>query len=226
MSEQKCCVSNKCKDECKCCDDCKCNDENCIDCKCCTDCTDKCICVGNCKCDDGCECGDNCKCVNCKCDHCKKPVVRAFDSDHESMIEKLTNETMGLVKDWSNEQFGSFKDWFELGSEIKKMIDKLKNANQIDKILVSLEVLHRVARKIMTLHEDKIDGKAREVVEYFISDTNNDILTGAMGIIGDLLNDIDTNNDGHITKEECKVYCKKIWCCCAPELTEEEMDDL
>jgi hypothetical protein len=164
--------------------------------------------------------------VNCKCDHCKKPVARTLDTEHEAMIEKLTNETMDLVKDWSNERFGSFKDWFQLGSEIKKMVDKLKNASQIDKILVSLNVLHHVASEVMSLHRNKLDNKAREVVEYFISDTHNDILTGAMGIIGDLLNNIDTNNDGRITKEECKAYCEKIWCCCTPKFTEEEMNDL
>ena len=124
MSEQK---EEKCSE--------KCNEGiDCKDCNCCTDC--KCSEDGTCQ---DCNCCDKCKCNKDNKSNIKKTKkinrTKEINVDQEAIIEKVIKEAMDLIKEWSNEQFGSFKDWFQLGSEIEKMIGKLGNDNQIDKIL-------------------------------------------------------------------------------------------
>jgi hypothetical protein len=180
-----------------------------------------------CDCKNGCNCGDDCKCVDCKCTEndsceCVKKVNKvnkvnksnlSDEERHDELVENISNEALNLVKEWSNDKFGSYEEWFDLGSAIKKMVDEKKNLHQIDKIVLSLDVLHNVARKVKDLHEDKLDDKAKEVIEYFISDSHNDIITSVLKIVKKILNDADTNNDGKVSKEECNAWCKKTFCC-------------
>ena len=145
-------------------------------------------------------------------------------SEQQKLINRFTKEALDLVKEWSNEKFGSMSDWFDLGSTIKDIIDEAKDITQIDKITLSLDVIHNVAKEVNRIYGDRLDDKAKEVVEYFISDSHNNVLSGVLSLIRSLLNKIDTNKDGKISKQECNNYCRKLFCCAPVPLDEIEKE--
>ena len=127
----------------------------------------------------------------------------------QQLIERFTKEALDLVQEWSNEQFGSMSDWFELGSSVKDLIDDAKDVTQIDKISLSLDVIHNVAKEVMKKYGDRLNEEQMGVVQYFVSDSHNNVLSGVIGFIKSLLNKIDTNKDGKISKDECKDWCER-----------------
>ena len=145
-------------------------------------------------------------------------------SEQQKLINRFTKEALDLVKEWSNEKFGSMSDWFDLGSTIKDIIDEAKDITQIDKITLSLDVIHNVAKEVNRIYGDRLDDKAKEVVAYFISDSHNNVLSGVLSLIRSLLNKIDTNKDGKISKQECNNYCRKLFCCAPVPLDEIEKE--
>ena len=146
-------------------------------------------------------------------------------TEEQQLIQRFTKEALDLVQEWSNEQFGSMSDWFELGSSIKDLIDDAKDVTQIDKISLSLDVIHNVAKEVMKKYGDRLNEEQMDVVKYFISDTHNNVLSGVIGFVKSLLNKIDTNKDGKISKEECDAWCAKVFCC-APKLSEKDLEEM
>jgi hypothetical protein len=155
----------------------------------------------------------------------QQEVVTEEVSEREQLINRFTKEALDLVKEWSNEKFGSMSDWFDLGSSIKDIIDEAKDITQIDKITLSLDVIHNVAKEVNRIYGEKLDEKAKEVVAYFISDSHNNVVSGVLSFVGSLLNKIDTNKDGKISKQECNNYCRKLFCCAPIPLDEIEKEE-
>lgn len=155
----------------------------------------------------------------------QQEIVIKEETEKQKLINRFTEEALDLVKEWSNEKFGSMSDWFDLGSSIKDIIDEAKDITQIDKITLSLDVIHNVAKEVNRIYGDRLDDKAKEVVAYFISDSHNNVLSGVFSLIKSLLNKIDTNKDGKISKQECNNYCRKIFCCAPIPLDEIEKDE-
>lgn len=145
--------------------------------------------------------------------------------EEQKLINRFTKEALDLVQEWSDEQFGSMSDWFELGSSVKDLIDDAKDVTQIDKISLSLDVIHNVAKEVMKKYGDRLNEEQMGVVQYFVSDSNNNVLSGVIGFIKSLLNKIDTNKDGKISKGECKAWCDKLFCC-APKLSEKDLEEM
>ena len=143
----------------------------------------------------------------------------------EQLIESFTKEALDLIHEWSNEQFGSMSEWFELGSSVKDLVDNSKDVTQIDKISLSLDVIHNVAKEVMKKYGDRLNEEQMEVVKYFVSDTHNNVLSGVIGFVKSLLNKIDTNKDGKISKEECNAWCSRVFCC-APKLSEKDLKEM
>lgn len=146
-------------------------------------------------------------------------------SEREQLINRFTKEALDLVKEWSNDNFGSMSDWFDIGSSIKDIIDEAKDITQIDKITLSLDVIHNVAKEVNRIYGDRLDDNAKEVVAYFISDSHNNVLSGVLSLVKNLLNKIDTNKDGKISKQECNNYCRKLFCCAPIPLDEIEKEE-
>lgn len=155
----------------------------------------------------------------------QQEIVIKEETEKQKLINRFTEEALDLVKEWSNEKFGSMSDWFDLGSSIKDIIDEAKDITQIDKITLSLDVIHNVAKEVNRIYGDRLDDKAKEVVAYFISDSHNNVLSGVFSLVKSLLNKIDTNKDGKISKQECNNYCRKIFCCAPIPLDEIEKDE-
>lgn len=155
----------------------------------------------------------------------QQEVVTQELSEQQKLINRFTEEALDLVKEWSNEKFGSMSDWFDLGSSIKDIIDEAKDITQIDKITLSLDVIHNVAKEVNRIYGDRLDDKAKEVVAYFISDSHNNVLSGVLSLVRSLLNKIDTNKDGKISKQECNNYCRKLFCCAPIPLDEIENEE-
>jgi len=155
----------------------------------------------------------------------QQEIVIKEETEKQKLINRFTEEALDLVKVWSNEKFGSMSDWFDLGSSIKDIIDEAKDITQIDKITLSLDVIHNVAKEVNRIYGDRLDDKAKEVVAYFISDSHNNVLSGVFSLVKSLLNKIDTNKDGKISKQECNNYCRKIFCCAPIPLDEIEKDE-
>ena len=146
-------------------------------------------------------------------------------TEEQKLIQRFTKEALDLVQEWSDEQFGSMSDWFELGSSIKDLIDDTKDVTQIDKISLSLDVIHNVAKEVMKKYGDRLNEEQMGVVKYFISDTHNNVLSGVIGFVKSLLNKIDTNKDGKISKDECNAWCAKAFCC-APKLSKKDLEEM
>ena len=155
----------------------------------------------------------------------QQEIVIKEETEKQKLINRFTEEALDLVKEWSNEKFGSMSDWFDLGSSIKDIIDEARDITQIDKITLSLDVIHNVAKEVNRIYGDRLDDNAKEVVAYFISDSHNNVLSGVFSLVKSLLNKIDTNKDGKISKQECNNYCRKIFCCAPIPLDEIEKEE-
>lgn len=146
------------------------------------------------------------------------------DSNNKKVIDKLVNQTIEMTSQWEKEQFGSFASWFKIFNAVLGFIAELKDqVNQVDKIKIGLDVVEQFARGYVAQYKDQLDKKGQETLEIFVSGNGADILESSNNFVQDLLDKIDTNNDGEISGLECKNYCRKLFCC-AP-ITVEELEN-
>jgi hypothetical protein len=145
-------------------------------------------------------------------------------NDTQKVIDRLVDRTIEMTSQWEKEQFGSFASWFKIFNAVLGFIAELKDqVNQVDKIKIGLDVVEQFARGYVAQYKDQLDKKGQETLEIFVSGNGADILESSNNFVQDLLDKIDTNNDGEISGLECKNYCRKLFCC-AP-ITIEELEE-
>lgn len=141
----------------------------------------------------------------------------------EKKYNNIVNETVEnfseLILDWSENEFGSFDKWISLLKNIMIYLTKHhKNMTEIEKLDFSVKITVELA---IILYKKYTENKNEEEIEnlkkgqlrviVLIID-NPDILRASVNILNDILNKMDTDNDG-------KVSIKEFWgficpCCC------------
>lgn len=137
-------------------------------------------------------------------------------SNNQENIDVLVNKCLHLVQSWTNKEVGDFAMWMDLISPVSKVINKHKNNTQIDNIELTINIIQKIAEKYYNLNKDKLDGPSKEILDIVMSDTGKLLLRSSTSLLGRLLRDIDTNNDGKISGDECSAFMKKIFPCCFP----------
>jgi len=137
------------------------------------------------------------------------------DNSQEN-INILVNKCLHLVQSWTNKEVGDFAMWMDLINPVSKIINQQKDKTQIDNIELTINIIQRIANKYYELNKDKLDGPAREILDVVMSDTGKMLLRSSTSLLGKLLRDIDTNNDGKISGDECAAFMKKVFPCCFP----------
>lgn len=152
----------------------------------------------------------------------EEKVTTTEETEKAKLLKKLVQRTITLTDSWSKDEFGSYGAWFEILNSINEFIGELKNKTQVDKIELALDAAQEFARTYALKYRDQLSDKGREVLDFIITEGGRDILSGATNFIQRIVQKIDTNKDGRISKQECNAYCRKLFCCAS--IPQEEID--
>tara|TARA_B110000037_G_C16847679_1_gene394522 strand:+ start:77 stop:529 length:453 start_codon:yes stop_codon:yes gene_type:complete len=145
-----------------------------------------------------------------------KTVDNKVNENDEKNLNELVIKCVHLIKDWTNKEVGDFSMWMDLIKPISKIIKEQSDNTQIENIELTINIIQKIGLKYYDEHKNDISGEAQKVLDIVLSDTGKFILQSSTSLIGKLLREIDTNNDGEISQEECGAFVKKIFPCCFP----------
>ena len=137
------------------------------------------------------------------------------ENKYKDIINETVDHFSDLVLDWSESEFGNFNSWLSLLKNIVIFLTQHYNKlTEIQKTNISVKVVVELAiiiyeKYTKDLESDKIEelkkGKLKMVV--LVID-NPDILRGSVSMLNDVMNKMDADNDGKISKAEfCKFIC-------------------
>ena len=144
-----------------------------------------------------------------------------INSNDQKNIESLVTKASKLISKWTNKEAGDFSMWVDLIKPIAIIVKEQSDNTQIDSIKLAIDIIQRLAKKYYDEHKNKLDDGVRKVLDFVMSDNGSFILSTSTSLIGKLLDEIDTNNDGQISGDECKNFFLKFCCCCIPSLQEQ-----
>jgi hypothetical protein len=141
--------------------------------------------------------------------------TKSIDNNKEN-LELLVNKCTHLIKKWTNKEVGDFSMWLDLIKPVSKIINEQQDNTQIDNIELTIDIIQQIAIKYYENHKEELTGPAKDILEVIMGDTGRMILQSSTSLFGRLLREIDTNNDGQISGDECQAFIKKIFPCCFP----------
>ena len=139
-----------------------------------------------------------------------------IEENNEENLELLVTKCVHLIKEWTNKEAGDFSMWMDLIKPVSKIIQEQSDNTQIENIELTITIIQKIGDKYYNDHKDDLPEEVQKVLEVIMSDTGRLIMQSSASLIGRLLREIDTNNDGKISKEECGAFVKKIFPCCFP----------
>lgn len=140
-----------------------------------------------------------------------------LSNNDEKNITNLVNKASALISKWTNKEAGDFSMWVDLIKPIVVIVKEQSDDTQIDSIKLAIQIVQRLAQKYYDDHKDKLDEGVRRVLDFIMSDNGSFILNTSTGLLGRLLDEIDTNNDGQISADECKNFFARMCLCCVPK---------
>lgn len=153
-------------------------------------------------------------------------VVETHEQDgQKDLLEKLVQRTVTLTNSWTKDEFGSFGAWFEILNSVNSFADEMRGLTDVEKIELALDAVVEFARTYVVKYRDEMDEKARNVIDFIVSESGRDMLEGGNNFIKRIIREIDTNKDGRISKQECNNYCRKLFCCAPVTVEELEKDE-
>ena len=142
--------------------------------------------------------------------------VTLIDNDEQN-IRLLVDKASSLISKWTNKEAGDFSMWIDLVKPIGVIIREQSDNTQIESIQLAVKIIQRLAQKYYQDHKHHLEEGVRKVLDFVMSENGGFILNTSTSLFGRLLNEIDANNDGQITADECKNFFAKICCCCIPK---------
>jgi hypothetical protein len=127
------------------------------------------------------------------------------------VIDELTLKVVELTESWQVQEFGNLASWFKIFYIINNLAKEHKTSTQLEKITLSLDVVENFANAFAQKYRDKLNEKEREILDIFVNGQGASVLQASNDFLQEILNNIDTNKDGKISKQECKNYF-----CCIP----------
>ena len=140
------------------------------------------------------------------------------DEVYTKLVEKFVSSSTSMVDEWSVKEAGNFGKWMDLMKSVMELIQTDYQRTGVEKAKMATDIMQKLGKYYYEKHKDELDDTTRSVLDVIMSDSGANLLGGATSFIKKMLRDMDTNNDGEISKEECEEYCKKMFCCCLPTI--------
>lgn len=128
------------------------------------------------------------------------------------LIDELTLKVIELTESWEANEFGNLANWFKIFYIINNLVKENKTITQLEKINLSLDVVENFANSFANKYREKLNEKNKEILDVFVNGQGASVLQASNDFLQEILNNIDTNKDGKISKQECKTY----FCCIKP----------
>ena len=126
-------------------------------------------------------------------------------------IDELTNQLISLTDKWQEKEFGNISSWFKIFYMVNNLIEKNKEITQINKITLALDTVEHFASAYANKYRYSLSEKEREILDIFINGEGASILQASNDFLKYILDKIDTDKDGQISKQEChNFFCCKI----------------
>ena len=126
-------------------------------------------------------------------------------------IDELTNQLIDLTNKWEVKEFGNLSSWFKIFYMLNDLIKQNKDLNQINKINLALDVVEHFASAYANKYRNNLNEKEREILDVFINGEGASVLQASNDFVKYVLEKIDTDKDGQISKQEChNFFCCKI----------------
>lgn len=142
--------------------------------------------------------------------------ISRIEENNQENLNNLVLKCVHLIKEWTNEQVGDFSMWMDLIKPVSVIIKEQSDNTQIENIELTITIIQKIGFKYYDEHKDDLSKDARKVLDIVMSDTGRFLLQSSTSLIGRLLREIDTDNDGKISKEECSDFMKRTFSCCFP----------
>ena len=101
------------------------------------------------------------------------------------------------------------------------LAQEIKNDTGSNKALLAISVLVSLLNKYKEHFQAELTDKEIKVIDFFLSEEGELVLMGSTSIIVKTFNHVknsyqeaDVNHDGLVTGNECKTFCRKLWCWC------------
>ncbi len=140
------------------------------------------------------------------------------DGNNQENLNNLVIRCVHLIKDWTNKEVGDFSKWMDLIKPVSVIIKEQSDNTQIENIELTIDIIQKIGTKYYDEHKDDLDEDAKKILDVVLSDTGRMLLQSSTSLLGRLLREIDTNNDGQISKDECCAFVKKVFPCCFPKV--------
>lgn len=137
--------------------------------------------------------------------------------EYDQMVKDLTEEIKDLVKEWKEGEAGSLGNWIELFKQIMEFAQDLKTVPGLTKANICIDVISNIAQSMLDENVANLPEETVKTLNLVLSDQGLQILKATTGVIKNFIAGIDTNNDGHISKEELEDF----FCGCCPRLKKD-----
>jgi len=135
----------------------------------------------------------------------------------EQIIDDISNSTSELILSWTKHSAGDISNWFSLMESIVQIIENKygKTIKGIDKANIATKAIIDVAHNLWDKYTSELSDEEKEHLKngdlkiLCVIMDNPSILTASTSFLKKLLDHIDTDGDGEITANECKMF----WCC-------------
>ena len=142
-----------------------------------------------------------------------------MSNDLQEIKKKLSDKASSLIIYWTKKQVGDMSSWFGSAQTLSAYVEKLSKGNisGIDKGICVTETVVKTAQEVWIKYTDKLSEEEIEdlknngflnVVSLIID--NPSIIQGSTSLLKKLLDAMDKNKDGVVTKEEIDQSTK---CC-------------
>tara|TARA_R110000851_G_scaffold64885_1_gene147501 strand:- start:2 stop:415 length:414 start_codon:yes stop_codon:yes gene_type:complete len=133
-------------------------------------------------------------------------------------LEELIEVSKMLIVNWTNSKVGNISTWFKLFQEIMTAIEndfgEMPGIDKASLAMDEIQILLNMVWKSRTINLDEMEIellKKGELKSLWVLIDNPSILMFSTSILKKIMNHIDTDDDGEISKKEChSFFCCKL----------------
>lgn len=137
--------------------------------------------------------------------------------EYDHIVNDLTNHFKDLVKEWKEGEPGKLSNWINLFKEIMEFAQEHKSVPGLVKANICIDVISAVAQSLLDENVANLPEETVKTLNLVLSSDGLEMLKASTGLIKNFIAGIDTNNDGHISKEELDDF----FCGCCPRLKKD-----
>jgi len=141
-------------------------------------------------------------------------MTEVNNDPYTKVVNDLVNQFKPLVKRWSAGRIGSLDSWIGLLKEVMKMINTTDLSGGVAKATVAVDVIQGLAGILISENVAKLNDDQMKIVNLILSDEGASVLRLSTGLLHQVIQSMDTDNDGKISGAEFKSWWKRTFCFC------------